>query len=130
MNQPTPVAAWHSIVEQRDGSGLDDLLADDVVFRSPAVFTPQLGRARATAYLRAALTVLGPSLRYHRELVTGDSAMLEFTADLDGTEVHGIDLLRWGSDDRLVEFTVMVRPLRGLNRLVELMGAELQRAGS
>ncbi|MGV9824629.1 MULTISPECIES: nuclear transport factor 2 family protein [unclassified Gordonia (in: high G+C Gram-positive bacteria)] len=131
MTQPAAVTAWHRIVESGDtGAPLDALLSDDVVFRSPAVFTPQEGRVRAASYLRAAMTVLGPTLTYHREFVSGDSAVLEFTADLDGVQVHGIDLLRWDSSDSLVEFTVMVRPLRALNTLVELMGAELQRSAS
>lgn len=128
MSRPPAVEAWHRIAATRDPSGLDALLADDCVFRSPAVFAAQEGKALTTAYLRAAIVVLGPSLTYHRELVTGDSAVLEFTCELDGVQVHGIDFLRWGADDRLVEFTVMVRPLKALTTLVEHMGAELQRA--
>jgi hypothetical protein len=124
---PQPVVAWHAIADARDPAGLDDLLADDVVFRSPAVHTPQEGRAKTTAYLRAALAVLGPTLTYRREWYGEDGAVLEFEADLDGLTVHGVDMLRWNSDGRLVEFTVMVRPLRGLQHLVTLMAAELQR---
>ena len=52
--------------------------------------------------------------------------MLEFTAELDGLTVHGIDMLRWGRDGRLVEFTVMVRPFKGLTQLMTLMAAALQ----
>ncbi|WP_374999927.1 nuclear transport factor 2 family protein [Aeromicrobium sp. CTD01-1L150] len=127
MRTAPAVAAWHEVVATADLQRLDALLADEVVFRSPAVHTPQEGRALTTAYLRAALVVLGPSLSYQRELVHADSAVLEFTADLEGVQVHGIDFLRWDADDLLVEFTVMVRPLKGLQTLVELMGAELQR---
>lgn len=125
--RPAPVRAWHDIVRTRDLDRLDALLADDVVFRSPAVHTPQEGRALTTAYLTAALAVLGPGLTYHRELVGEDSAMLEFTTVVGGKQVHGIDLMRWGGDGRLVEFTVMVRPLQGLTALVEAMGEALQR---
>ena len=130
MSRPAAVDAWHAIAASQDPAGLDALLADEAVFRSPAVFTPQEGKAITTAYLSAALVVLGPSLTYHRELVTGDSAVLEFTCELDDVQVHGIDFLRWNDDDRLVEFTVMVRPLKALNTLVQHMGAELQRAQS
>ena len=95
--RPGPLDRWHEIVESRDPAGLDDLLAEDCVFRSPAVHTPQEGRAITTAYLSAALVVLGPTLTYQHEWWDDDSAVLEFTAELDGLTVHGIDMLRWGS---------------------------------
>jgi hypothetical protein len=122
---PPTVAAWHTLVESRDATGLPALLDDDIVFRSPAVHTPQAGRALATAYLEAALAVLGPHLEYQREWYAEDSAVLEFSAVLDGITVHGVDLLRWNADGRLVDFTVMVRPLKGLQHLITLMAAEL-----
>ena len=123
---PEPVAAWHRIVEARDPAGLSALLADDVVFRSPAVHAPQEGRAKATAYLSAALAVLGPTLRYEREWYSPDGAVLEFHADLDGVLVHGVDMMRFDTVGRIAEFIVMVRPMRALNRLVEEMGRALQ----
>jgi hypothetical protein len=122
---PKPVARWHAIAEARDPAGLDDLLDDDVFFRSPAVHTPQLGKQLTAAYLTAAMTVLGPTLRYVREWYDERSAVLEFEAELEGLSVHGIDLMVWSDDGRLIEFTVMVRPMKGLQKLVELMGAEL-----
>ena len=127
MAVPAPVAAWHEIAASRDVTLLDALLADDCVFRSPAVHTPQEGKALTTAYLAAAVVVLGPTLSYHRQWYADDSAVLEFTAELDGLTVHGIDMLAWGDDGRLTEFTVMVRPVKALQRLIELMGAELLR---
>lgn len=119
--QPPVVKAWHAVVESGDPALLDDLLADDVVFRSPAVFAPQEGRDVAALYLRSAMVVLGPSLRYVGEWYAPSSAVLEFEAELDGLYVHGVDMLRWNDDDQLVSFTVMVRPMRGLTKLVELM---------
>ena len=127
MSRPAPLAAWHAIAESRDPAGLDALLADDVVFRSPAVHTPQEGKAITTAYLSAAITVLGPTLTYVREWYADDSAVLEFRAELDGRTVHGIDMLTWNADGRLTDFTVMVRPFTGLQKLMELMAAELTR---
>ena len=79
-----------------------------------------------TAYLSAAMLVLGPTLTYHHEWYDESSAVLEFTAELDGRTVHGVDMLRWDADDRLVEFTVMVRPFSGLTTLMEKMAAQLQ----
>jgi hypothetical protein len=119
---PAAVAAWHRLVESRDPAGLASLLAQDVVFRSPAVHTPQEGREITTAYLTAALAVLGPTVRYEHEWYSADSAVLEFKADIDGIAVHGVDMMRFDADGRIVEFTVMVRPMKGLNRLVEEMG--------
>ncbi|MGY2702855.1 nuclear transport factor 2 family protein [Nocardioides sp. HB32] len=127
MTRPAPLLAWHSVASSRDPAGLDALLADDVVFRSPAVHTPQEGRALTTAYLSAAITVLGPTLIYVREWYAADSAVLEFTASLDGRTVHGVDMLTWRPDGRLTDFTVMVRPFTGLQKLMELMAAELTR---
>ena len=125
MERPAPVAAWHEVAATRDPARLDALLADDVTFRSPAVHTPQEGKELTTAYLTAAMVVLGPTLTYVREWYADDSAVLEFRADLDGLTVHGIDMLTWGPDGRLTDFTVMVRPFKGLQKLIELMAAEL-----
>jgi hypothetical protein len=123
--QPSALRAWHAVVAERDAELLDDLLADDVVFRSPAVFTTQRGKALTTHYLTSALAVLGPTLSYVGEWYDGASAVLEFEAELDGVYVHGVDMLGWNADGRLVSFTVMVRPLRGLQKLIELMAAQL-----
>jgi hypothetical protein len=125
METPAPVAAWHRVAEARDPSGLSDLLADDVVFRSPAVHSPQEGKQLTTEYLSAAIAVLGPSLTYRRQWYADRNAVLEFEAELDGLTVHGIDMLEWNDDGRLTDFTVMVRPFKGLNRLMEKMAAQL-----
>ena len=123
--QPAPLRHWHAVVESRDPALLGDLLADEVVFRSPAVFAPQDGKALTTSYLSAALRVLGPTLRYVSQWHDHASAVLEFEADLDGVHVQGVDILRWNAQGKLVSFTVMVRPLRGLQKLIELMAAQL-----
>jgi SnoaL-like domain len=125
MAVPGPVAAWHAIAEASDPAGLTDLLADDVVFRSPAVHKPQEGKEVTTAYLSAAVVVLGPTLVYKRQWYGETNAVLEFEAELDGLTVHGIDMLQWDDDGKLTEFTVMVRPFKGLNKLIELMAAQL-----
>ncbi len=127
--RPAALDLWHRIVETRDPVLLDDLLDEACVFRSPAVHTPQEGKAITTAYLGAALVVLGPTLTYRHEWWDGGSAVLEFEADLDGIAVHGVDMLRWGADDRLTEFTVMVRPFKGLTTLMERMAAQLTAQG-
>ena len=122
-DMPSPVAAWHAIAEARDPAGLADLLADDVVFRSPAVHGDQEGKELTTAYLSAAVVVLGPTLTYRRQWYAESNAVLEFEAELDGLKLHGIDLLQWNDAGKLIEFTVMVRPIRGLEKLIEKMAA-------
>jgi hypothetical protein len=126
-----PVAAWHRIVRERDAAGLDALLDADVVFHSPVVHTPQRGKALATLYLGAALHVFGnPTFHYVREIVGAGDAMLEFEVELDGVLVNGVDILKWNEAGRLVEFKVMLRPLKAIALIHERMAAMLQRAGS
>jgi hypothetical protein len=122
---PETVAIWHRIVETEDPSLLDALIDEDCVFRSPAVHTPQEGKAVTIQYLSAAMLVLGPTLAYRREWYAEDSAVLQFEAELDGLTVDGIDMMTWGEDGRITEFAVMVRPVKALHKLMELMAAEL-----
>ena len=117
--------SWHSVVESGALAMLADLLDDDVVFRSPAVFAPQQGKDLTMLYLAGALKVLGPTLRYIGEWHDQASAVLEFEADLEGSYVQGVDILRWNAEDKLTSFTVLVRPLRGLEKLIALMSREL-----
>jgi hypothetical protein len=124
--QPAALRAWHDVVAKKDPTLLDALLADDVVFRSPAVFKPQEGKSITTGYLTAALAVLGPTMRYVGEWFDDTSAVLEFEADLDGAYVQGVDMLRWNSDDKLIGFTVLVRPMRGLQELMPRMAEQLE----
>ncbi|CAM3579138.1 nuclear transport factor 2 family protein [Nocardioides zeicaulis] len=121
------LARWHAVVASRDAAGLPALVADDAVFRSPAVHAPQEGRDTVVGYLTAAFTVLGPELTYEREWLGDDSAVLEFRTRVGGYDVSGIDMITWDADGRIVDFTVMVRPKRALDAVVEHMGAELLR---
>ena len=132
MTVPTPVAAaalgrWHDVVRRHDAAGLPGLIAEDAVFRSPAVHTPQEGRDVVVGYLTAAFTVLGPGLTYEREWLGDDSAVLQFRAVVGGLDVSGVDIISWDEDGQIVDFTVMVRPAAALTVVIEHMGAELMR---
>lgn len=132
MTVPTPVAAaalarWHDVVRRRDAAGLPGLVAEDAVFRSPAVHTPQEGRDVVVGYLTAAFTVLGPGLTYEREWLGDDSAVLQFRTVVGGLDVSGVDIISWDEDGQIVDFTVMVRPAAALTVVIEHMGAELMR---
>ncbi len=124
---PDAIRKWHAVAEARDPAGLDALLADDVVFHSPVVHTPQRGKDLTTLYLAAALQVLGSNdFRYVREVVGEHDAILEFTANVDGIVVNGVDMIHWNADGRIDDFKVMVRPLKAVNLLHRLMGMMLE----
>jgi hypothetical protein len=123
-----PVHAWHELVRTRNMQGLDALLADEVVFHSPVVHTPQVGKAITARYLGAAFHVFfNDSFRYVREIVVERDAALEFQVEIDGIAVNGIDLIRWNDAGRIVEFKVMIRPLKAINLIHQKMGAMLQK---
>ncbi|MEO5664286.1 MAG: nuclear transport factor 2 family protein [Nocardioides sp.] len=127
MDSAAALARWHAVVESRDAAGLPALIAEDAVFRSPAVHTPQEGRDTVVGYLTAAFTVLGPRLTYEREWLASDSAVLQFRTTVGDMEVSGVDIITWDADGQIVDFTVMVRPVKALNAVIEHMGAELMR---
>ena len=125
MNPPV-IQTWHGLVKANDPSGLDKILADDVVFISPVVHTPQHGKAIAKAYLSAAFQVFfNPSFRYVREILGPSDAMLEFETEIDGVLVNGVDLIKWNDAHQIIEFKVMLRPLKAVNVIHERMGAML-----
>ena len=122
-----PLAVWHGLVTTRDPSGLNELLAEDVVFHSPVVHTPQRGRKLASLYLGAAFRVfVNPTFRYVREIVGPSDAMLEFEVEIDGIAVNGVDLIKWNAAGQIVEFKVMIRPLKAINLIHQRMAAMLQ----
>jgi SnoaL-like domain len=124
---PAPLACWHDIVKTRDMRALGELLADGVVFESPVVHTPQVGKPITRAYLEAALHVLNnDSFRYLNEWTSDRSAVLEFQTTCDGITINGVDMIHWDADGRITHFKVMVRPLKAVNKLHELMGKMLQ----
>lgn len=126
---PHPIETWHGLVRANDSSGLDALLAEDVVFISPVVHTPQHGKALARRYLGAALLVLfNPGFRYVREIIGDSDAMLEFETEIDGVAVNGVDIIHWNAEGQITEFKVMVRPLKAITVIHERMGAMLAAA--
>ena len=123
----TTLATWHDLVKTRNAKGLDALLADDVVFHSPVVHTPQAGKAVAVQYLSAAFRVFfNESFRYVREISGPRDAVLEFQVHIDGISVNGVDMLKWDDEGRIVEFKVMIRPLKAINLIHQKMAAMLK----
>ena len=135
------VAKWHEHLRGALPGGLDELLADDVVFLSPVVYTPQEGKAITKAYLEAAYGALGGEpggagegsgggFRYTKQVLSGDTAVLEFETSVDGKYVNGVDIIRCDDHGRIVEFRVMIRPLQAVNAVHRQMAAALEAAGS
>jgi len=121
------ISAWHDIVATRNSVAMEGLLANDVVFHSPVVHTPQVGKKITTLYLTAASEVLfNESFRYVREIVGGREAALEFEVELDGILVNGVDLISWNEANRITDFKVLLRPLKGINIVKERMAAKLE----
>lgn len=118
---------WHHLVRSQDASGLNALIADDAVFYSPVVHTPQRGKKMTVMYLSAAFQVFfNAGFRYVREIVGESDAMLEFETEVDGVLVNGVDLIKWNSAGQIVEFKVMVRPLKAMNIIHQRMADMLQ----
>ncbi len=123
------IAAWHEIVQTRNSGGLNALLADNVVFHSPVVHAPQVGKAVTRMYLTAALSVFfNETFRYVREVISGHDAVLEFVVEIEGISVNGVDMIRWDDEGKIVDFKVMLRPLKAINLIHQKMGAMLQAA--
>jgi len=121
------VAAWHAYIGNETAEALDVMLTDDVVFHSPVVHTPQIGRVIVSKYLLSAAKVLnGDHFAYVRELIDGNHALLEFVSEIDGIKINGIDLITFDDDGKIIDFKVMVRPIKAVNKLWEMMAAQLQ----
>ncbi len=120
---------WHEVIEGgSDPAALANIMREDAVFHSPVVHTPQEGRPIVVAYLSAAGKTLGnDSFRYLREVVDGDTAVLEFATEMDGIHVNGIDMITFDDDGLIKDFKVMVRPLKAVNKVWEMMAAQLER---
>ena len=117
---------WYRFIKSHDRAELRDLLHPDVVFESPVVHTPQRGADITFTYLASAIAVLnGPSFTYLGEWRADKSAVLEFSTEIDGITINGVDIIKFADDGRIIHFKVMVRPLKAMNLLHRLMGAQL-----
>ncbi len=122
-----PIDAWHLLIRTQDPSGLDTLLAEEAVFHSPVVHSPQRGKRLAAKYLGAAFHVFfNPSFRYVREIRGASDSMLEFETQVDDVLVNGVDLIKWNEAGQIVDFKVMIRPLKAINLIHQRMAEMLK----
>ncbi|HEY3191859.1 MAG TPA: nuclear transport factor 2 family protein [Solirubrobacterales bacterium] len=116
---------FRAAAESKDFSAIDELFAEDVVFRSPVVFKPYEGRA-AVAMLLGAVAQVFEDFRYTDQVETGDAAALAFSARVGDRELDGIDFLHFDSEGRINRMAVYVRPMSGVNALAEAMKRKLE----
>jgi hypothetical protein len=127
----TGLASWYDYMTSHDRSALWNLLHPDAVFESPVVHTPQRGRDITFKYLSSAEKVLGGAgFKYIGEWKNDSSVVLEFTNEIDGISIDGVDIITFDAEDRITNFKVMVRPLKAVNLLHRLMGEQLAKPGA
>jgi SnoaL-like domain len=124
---PSLIQRWIDIIKGDRTDELESLLAEDAVFDSPVVFTPQEGRTTTRAYLIAAAKLFGGAGFHYVGQWYGDrSAILEFNATIDGIHINGVEMISWNDDDQIVSFKVMLRPLKALQTVMPKMAELLQ----
>jgi hypothetical protein len=127
----SPLTAWYQLVHQQNPAGIDALLSDKVVFYSPIAHTPKIGKEITKKFLTAALSVFfNDTFSYIREISGSRDAVLEFQVEIDGIIVNGVDLLKWDDEGKIVEFKVMLRPLKAINLIQQKMAVKLELAGA
>jgi len=120
---------FRAAAEAKDFSAIDELFADDVVFRSPVVFKPYEGR-EALGMLLGAVAQVFEDFRYTDQVETGDAAALAFSARVGDRELDGIDFLGFDAEGRINRMTVFVRPMSGVHALAEAMQKKLEEASA
>ena len=123
------IKKWHDQTHGKFPGGLDALLADDIIFYSPVVFTPQEGKDLAKLYLMAAGNTFGgddakkggdlaeSSFKYTKEVLSGNQAILEFETKIEGKYINGVDIITFNDEGKISEFKVMIRPLQAVNKI-------------
>ncbi|OTG67827.1 hypothetical protein B9T25_07545 [Acinetobacter sp. ANC 4470] len=122
----TSIKRWHEMLDTKDMSILNELLAEDVVFRSPVAFNPYLGKQVVFFILTNVIQVF-ENFTYHREFYTEDglNVVLEFSANVGEKKLKGIDMIRFNENGQIVDFEVMIRSKSGLEALAVQMGQRM-----
>lgn len=121
------ITRWHEMLETRDMSILNELLADNVVFRSPVAFQPYPGKQVVFFILTNVIQVF-ENFTYHREFLSedGNNVVLEFSANVSDKKLKGIDMIQFNDEGQIIDFEVMIRPKSGLEALAIEMGQRIQ----
>ena len=126
-NTRKSIARWHEMLESRDMSILNELLAEEVVFRSPVAFQPYPGKQVVFFILTNVIQVF-ENFTYHREFISedGNNVVLEFSANVSDKKLKGVDMIQFNEEGQMIDFEVMIRPKSGLEALAVQMGQRMQ----
>jgi len=116
---------WEEVVAHPNPEKLASLLADDVVFYSPVVHTPQEGKFLTTMYLTGASQALSDGFEYKKKIIDGLNGVLQFKCMMDDIQVDGVDIIELNEEGKVKSFKVMIRPLKAIHKVHEMMGALL-----
>ena len=126
-NTRKSIVRWHEMLETRDMSILNELLAEEVVFRSPVAFQPYPGKQMVFFILTNVIQVF-ENFTYHREFISedGNNVVLEFSANVGDKKLKGVDMIQFNEEGQMIDFEVMIRPKSGLEALAVQMGQRIQ----
>ncbi|NHB57325.1 nuclear transport factor 2 family protein [Acinetobacter sp. 194] len=124
------ITRWHEMLKSQDMSILNDLLDDNVTFRSPVAYKPYPGKQIVFFILTNVIEIF-ENFTYHREFYSddGQNVVLEFSANIGDKKLKGIDMIQFNDQGKIIDFEVMIRPRSGLNALAELMGQRMATLG-
>lgn len=116
------IDSWHTVFKSQELDKLDKIIADNAVFTSPVVFKPMEGKEITKMYLFAAGQSFNmDKFKYIREVHDGTNSVLEFETFIDDISVNGVDMIKWNNEGKIVDFKVMIRPLKAVQKVQEKM---------
>ena len=121
------ISSWHKVMKNYELDDLDNILSEDVVFFSPVVFKAMNGKEITKMYLSAAGKSFNlEKFQYTNETPDGMHSILEFETYIDDISVNGVDMIEWDEDGKIVNFKVMVRPLKAVQKVKQKMVEALE----
>ncbi len=122
MSAKKYIDSWHTVFKSQELDKLDKIIADNAVFTSPVVFKPMEGKEITKMYLFAAGQSFNmDKFKYIREVHDGINSVLEFETFIDDISVNGVDMIKWNNEGKIVDFKVMIRPLKAVQKVQEKM---------
>lgn len=116
------IDSWHTVFKSQELDKLDKIIADNAVFTSPVVFKPMEGKEITKMYLFAAGQSFNmDKFKYIREVHDGTNSVLEFETFIDDISVNGVDMIKWNNEGKIIDFKVMIRPLKAVQKVQEKM---------
>ena len=116
------IETWHKVFKSQELEKLDEIISDNAVFTSPVVFKPMEGKKITKMYLFAAGQSFNmDKFKYIREINDGLNSVLEFETYIDDISVNGVDMIQWNDEGKIVDFKVMIRPLKAVHKVQEKM---------